>query len=308
MRYLLLPALVVPTLLLAGALNHPVAPPAAAAAPPPSAAADVAATQALERAIVQLSPERLAWMEATVWQQLACDDFTYQAEGRYLAGPDHRLRLNLKVFLGRVRSEIQVVSDGSTLWQSSRVEGGQPVVSRVELEKVLQALYRPVVRPQVRDEFLQNQCFAGLGPLLQGLRKRMVADRAEAVTWKGKAVTRLTLHWSAEQAAVLATPGEAWPAYLPRKCRLYLDAASLWPLRLEWWGPTSRQVEDTLVLQMEFRDPVLNKPLSKEECAREFSFQPGPGQVADNTREMTEMVETRAQQVAGQQTAATREQ
>jgi hypothetical protein len=306
LRYLLLPSLVGPTLLVTGALNHPVAPPAAGANPLAPPRPHAAATRTLERAIANLSPDRLTWMEAAVWQQLACDEVSYQAEGRYLAGPNQRLRLNLKVRLGRARSEILVVSDGTTLWQSSRIEGGPRQVSRVELQKVLQALARPAVGSQVRDEFFQSQCFAGLGPLLRGLRTRMVVAGSEELTWNGHAVTRLTLQWSAAQAAALAPAGQPWPAYLPRKCLLYLDAASLWPLRLEWWGPTGRQVGDVQVFQMEFRDPVLNKALSEEQCARAFAFDPGTVKVADDTREMTELVETRAQQVAGQPPAAGR--
>jgi hypothetical protein len=301
-RYLLLPALVVPTVLLTGALNRPSAPPAAAAGAAPLAPLprDAGATQILERAIEALSPSRISWMETTVWQQLACEDFTSQAEGRFLAGPDQRLRLQLRLRLGRACGEMSVVSDGTTLWQSSQVEGGERSVSRMEVQKVLSALASPAVGPKVRDEFFQNLCFAGLGPMLQGLRTRMTADRRETLSWKGRDVTRLTLHWSPEQARTLAPAGEPWPAYLPRTCLLYLDAASLWPLRLEWWGPTSREDRDTPVLQMEFRDPVLNRPLSQEQCAREFSFDPGPGKVPDQTEEMTELVEARAKQEAGQ--------
>jgi hypothetical protein len=279
--------------LLTGALSRP-APPAAA--PPGAGPADPAATQTLEEAIDRLS--RIAWMEATVWQQLACDEVAYQAQGRYLAGPDNRLRLDLQVRLGRSRAEMLAVSDGTTLWQSSRVAGGERSVSRVELAKVLQALATPGVALQVRDEFFQTQCIAGLCPMLKGLRARMSASRQEEVLWNGRAAHRLTLHWSGEQAAALAAAGAEWPAYLPRRCVLYLDAASLWPVRLEWWGPGAEPGPDTQLLQVEYRDPVLNRPLSPEECAREFAFDPGPGAVHDDTREMTEMVETRARELA----------
>src|SRR5262249_47178257 len=53
-----------------------------------------------------------------------------------------------------------------------------------------------------------------------------------------------------------------------RTCRLYLDAQTLVPMRIEWWGTGG------LVLEIAFSDVVLNQPLSHEECVREFTFTP----------------------------------
>jgi len=70
------------------------------------------------------------------------------------------------------------------------------------------------------------------------------------------------------------TPTELRPAIRPRTCDLYLDAATHWPVRLEWWGAASPFDTPSLLLQMEFRDLKVNQPLSPEESVRLFSSSP----------------------------------
>jgi hypothetical protein len=53
---------------------------------------------------------------------------------------------------------------------------------------------------------------------------------------------------------------------------LYLDAQTLWPLRVEWWGAERPTHVSKLLLQTEYRAPVLNQPLSDERCAAEFAL------------------------------------
>jgi hypothetical protein len=121
------------------------------------------------------------------------------------------------------------------------------------------------------------------------LRQRMIVIRQEAVSWKDRDVKRLTLVWRDAEAAKLAPPGQAWPSLLPHKCLVYLDASTLWPHRMEWWSP-DRRAGEKLVLQMELRNPVLNRPLTSAECDKEFSFDPGHEKVPDLTDALTASV------------------
>jgi hypothetical protein len=298
LRYSVIPVLVCPALLLTGALKRQADPPTVLSVPAvplkiPPAVADPAATEVLAQAIETLNPNRVEWLEASVWQKATCAEFTYQAEGRFRAGPQHRLRLALAIHQAKTRGEVEVVSDGTTLWQSNRVDGGERTVGRMDLKQVLQALANPDLSPEARAQQLQPQCFAGLGPLLQGLRHRMVVTGKEAISWRGHEVLRLSLVWSPETAGFLAPAGQPWPDLLPRQCRLYLDAATLWPHRLEWWGPAPPRGEESLVFQMEFRDPVWNRPLTREQCAREFTFDPGPAETRELTRTALNLTEAR---------------
>jgi hypothetical protein len=54
---------------------------------------------------------------------------------------------------------------------------------------------------------------------------------------------------------------------------VYLDASTLWPVQLEWWGGEKNEVA-CLILKIEFSDPELNRELSFEECSRLFSYRP----------------------------------
>ncbi len=56
-------------------------------------------------------------------------------------------------------------------------------------------------------------------------------------------------------------------------CYLYLDAQTLWPSRVEWWAG-DRHSNPRLLLEIEFRDPQLNRPLSLAECIHAFSYRP----------------------------------
>jgi hypothetical protein len=299
LRYILAPVFVSLTLLLTGALSlHPLRSAAGVSAPSAvSGLEDPLAAGLLRRAAECLSPEHVAWMRTAIWQRVACEDLTYQAEGSYLSGPNHRLHLHLNVRFGNARSDLRVISDGATLWQIMRVGDGTPVVTRAELARVLDASKMSLAGADAQAEFYQSQCLTGLYPLLQGLRKSMIVTRKESLNWNHQNVTRLTLTWSHAAAAKLTPSGQAWPAGVPDKCFLYLDAATLWPHRIEWQAPDAHRNEK-IVFEMELRNPILNRAIPQDQCDREFSFDPGPGEVPDLTQSLKANVESRTRELA----------
>src|SRR5262245_41380903 len=119
-RFLPVPLLAAAALLLTGALSSRPTPegPTAPSAPPPQP--DAAAFQDLDQALEALNPARLTWVEAAVWQKVTLRDLTYQAEGRYLAGPDRCFRLELRTRLDGTGGEVRVVCDGTTVRQATR--------------------------------------------------------------------------------------------------------------------------------------------------------------------------------------------
>ena len=54
--------------------------------------------------------------------------------------------------------------------------------------------------------------------------------------------------------------------------RLYLDPKTLWPHRLEWWGADPPRPGDVLLMQTEFRDPLLNRPPPPDRLMRELTL------------------------------------
>lgn len=314
-RSIVLPALLGSLLLGTAALAQQAtpppkpAPPTTPAAPPapPPPQADPAATKSLEQAIELVDPtKRLGWVETTVWQRIDLQGVTFQAEGRYLAAPNHRLRLDLKVRLGGTEGEMTVVSDGATVWQTVRAGSGERVVSKWDLTRVVEMFKAPDMMPQLRDEFLRSQLFAGIAPLLQNLQKQMVFTQQAPDRWDGHEVLKLAGVWSPEVTKTITPQPERWPPHLPRTCQLYLDSKTLWPYRLEWWAPAPSSATDALLLQMEFRKPVLHKaeePMPKG-FGDAFKFDAGAASVMDHTKDLTEQLRMRNQQLATQKRTA----
>jgi hypothetical protein len=171
-------------------------------------------------------------------------------------------------------------------------------MARVNLKEVFQSLQSTQSPLPIHDEVMQSFSFQGVVPLLETLRNRLSWTGKQTVRRDGRVLIRLTGSWSNETMRGLVRAGEMWPDGLPRRCRLYFEINTLWPHRVEWWGPLHAGAADTLLLQTEFRDPVINQPLSAECCARELAFPVNLDQAADRTPEVVE----RARQLLARQT------
>jgi hypothetical protein len=297
--------------IIAAAIGQQPAPPPAAAtapAPPPPRVVkpNAEGAKVLADAIRQLDSKNLTWVQTNFWEQADLQGLTFQAEGTYLSAPGHRLHMDLQVHMADTGGKLEVVSDGERLWEAVQF-GQQPrvVTKKVELSKVLDSLKGQTSADQVREEFFQAESFAGVGPLLQNVQKRMIVTNRENVQREGRNFIKLTADWGPEIAKAISAPDKPWPAYLARQCVIYFESLgtenTLWPRRLEWWGPAPPRPGEVLLLQIEFRDPKLNQPLSPERSAKEFKFDPGPSEVPDRTDQVVGIVKARAEQLAGKQ-------
>ena len=89
---------------------------------------------------------------------------------------------------------------------------------------------------------------------------------------------------------VIEIKGAIDPAKLPMfaaknltalRSHVYLDAKTLWPCRVEWWGSHNGSALRQLTA-VEYRDPIVGVALSQEECERVFSYHPeGNEQVSE---------------------------
>jgi hypothetical protein len=286
-------------ILLTGALNSR---PAENSQIPSTTEADAAAANLLDQALERLHPQRVTWLETQVWQKARLGRFTYESGGRYLIGPDRRLRLELLTRHGSAQATLLVVSDGAKLWEGQRLDDGDWTdVACLDWQEILQASAQSGLAAPSQTELGSQQAFGGVVPLLQGLRTRLVWTRKEAVRRGGTVYLKLTGH-CADQAAYPAS-GAAEAAGIPpmHECRLYLDSQSLWPHRVEWCGPAGDRTGNTQLLQVEFRNPVLNRPLSAERCRREFTFPTMPALAAPPVPELADQLRARARGLLAQQ-------
>jgi hypothetical protein len=280
-----LPALACSTLLFTGALNRQASP---SAPPPPPAGVDPldpagvpGGTDLLDAAIATFAPERIPWMQMTLWQRVQCEDVTYEAQGRYLAGPNRLLRLEMKVRVGQAQGELQMIRNGGAARCTYRIGSESPAtikaVHRQGTGPAPTAPQPPVpgsLGPQERDEILEESEIPGVATLLRNLRAGLQEPRQKRSRWKGHDVILVMGKWQPNPALAAGIGANLLPKLQPRECRAYLDARTLWPLRIEWWGSPSPQKRNVLLMQVEHREPILNQPLSPERCAREFDVTP----------------------------------
>ena len=246
--------------------------------------ADEKAVKTLKVAAETLDAKKLGWFQTTLWQRVESNGLSYESEGKYAGGPDMRMRLDLEVQLGKTKGRSTIVSDGTTVWNSTAVGTNPPSISRWDLKRISDVLNAPGASPLIRQQFFREQFFAGLAPLIQSLEQHMVFTKQELENWKGQEVYLL----SGTVPESVGKQSASWQPFVPRKCRCYFDKVTLWPLRLEWWGPVAANGEDVVLTQMEFRDPKFYKDASiPPELSKSFQFDAGKAQVVDQTQDMT---------------------
>ncbi len=262
---------------LAPAAAEPTFPPQPALPAAPAPAADAEAAATLDRALAALDDERVGWLAADVWQRVRVPGYAYEADGYYLKAPGGRFRLQVRTHVGDKAGGMLLLCDGEELWHAIRIGDGpwQSTLrrERSETEALLQGLgARPSKKERVQAPVAAP---GGVAPLLRRLRERLLWARREVLPGGDEAI-RLTGVWPATEAESLAPAGSPWPACTPRQCRLTLEARSLWPRRIEWGGPVTPGEGDVLLAEIEFRNPVFNRPLPDDRCAREFTIPAGP--------------------------------
>jgi hypothetical protein len=221
--------------------------------------------QVLARAAVSLDPERTPWLQVKTWQKQDDEVVSFEADGQLVRGPNQCARLEMTIRTGAIATAVVTVSDGVGMAHCRRLPGKPSVVTS-------QRFTTPAKVPMtadVIDQILNAHGCGGPYSLLKDLEGTLENLKLVHGTWKDKPVIRLT--GSVKEDSATSDPRFAVP---PRLCHLYLDAQTLWPHRVEWWAFEEDEKSAFLLLQVEFRDPQINQPLSHEDCIREFTYQP----------------------------------
>jgi hypothetical protein len=264
---------------------------------------DPEAGSLLDRAAVAILPDRVGWLSCDIRQEVHLPELRYTGEGKYTLAPGHRFRLEMWTHVGEIPGTLLLVGDGVNVWQARRAGGGGwENVTRLGLAEVLAALSGPGGAARLRAEFLAGPTLSGVAPLLRTLRYRLLWVGHEAAREGDTEVTELTGVWRPDELRQRAPAGRAWPPGLPRQCRVVLDAITLWPLRIEWWGPAAGAprpagAADTLLARTEYRNPSVSVPLSERECIGTFTFDPGDASITDRTGEVAADLAARLQQM-----------
>src|SRR5207237_6745090 len=142
-----------------------------------------------------------------------------------------------------------LVSNGGTLRHACRVgAGAKPVVYLLPFPTATDPAAPPEQVARARDEFLAQYGCPGVQPLLRNVRDRLQNPVHKATRWNGRDVVKVTGAWCADLSQTAAVPPDLLPRARPRRCQVYLDARTLWPHRIEWWGGGERQDRDALLM------------------------------------------------------------
>jgi hypothetical protein len=230
---------------------------------------DAGVATLFDRAIERLSPERLAWLHVIVWQRMAVAEVPFESTGALQIGPDHCVRFDLAIHAGASPGHRLVVSDGRCVAQVVRLGKAEPTVTCCLL--VPEGLGGRQPPPKNPAETLRDLGCGGPYPLLKDLHGKLKELSMQSGLLQGRPQVRV-------QGRLSPAPRAAEPATAVAAdfCYLYLDAQTLWPGRLEWWAAHGAR-DQRLLLEIEFRDPQLNRPLSLPECIRAFSYRPEQG-------------------------------
>ncbi len=258
--------------------SQPKANPQAKPATPPAAEpikSDPEAQRALDEAIKSLESKPIQWFQADLWQQLEVQGLIVRCDGPFLYGPNYKLHMDLNVRTGAAVNRLEIRCDGATRWEIRQLNDSRKEVQRLDWGKVAKTLNQPNVHSDDRENFLSSQSFSGLLPLLKTLRQDLALTKLEKVEWNERPALKLTGVWTSEIIRN-PIPANAWPGALPRECSLYLDSRTSLPMRLEWWGPSYQGGRDSLLLQLELRNPKINVELTPERVAQVFKYTPPP--------------------------------
>lgn len=255
-------------------------------APPPS---DPQATAILDRAVTTMA--QLANYEARFSQVTTTDDLAATMAGVYVVGAGRRVRFELNVQRGTITGSLKIVCDGQQLWrfeQTALVNSSEvyPLatfdeeISNLTIEK--QTALEEKMLSQLRRDLQAEHGLLGVTLPLEDLRQHVRWSPPQRLKLPdGRDMWELTGEWSqafrdqlfpAKKGADPKEPDlqELWDQnrigeFLPRRCRLQIDAATHFPAKLEWLGPRPRFGE-VVLSRLEWQVTPLTSEQAQERC------------------------------------------
>ncbi len=180
------------------------------------------ARQLLEKALGKLATAEAAWLNTKIRQTVYDGDSRFVVEGFLQRGPNQCARMEMEVATNGARSRLVIVSDGAVL---AHVQKHPGVKSPAAVEPL------PENDQAAREAFLVAKSCGGPAALLRPIYEHLRIGKLQTGLLDDHAVIQLKADldpakipaFSAKNLAALAV------------C-VYLDAKTLWPMRIEWSG------------------------------------------------------------------------
>lgn len=203
----------------------------------------------------------------------------FQAIGKYVQGPDKKLRLEFQLEVGRTKGSLIQVCDGTTLFTQQKI-GLIVLATKKNVPRILKEMKQMAAasgpRPQP-GQFEADLGLGGLEALLGSLEQSMTFNRRREQSFQGRPFIIIEGTWSASFLQNLTDDdqpiGAELPEYVPDRVRIYIDKTTQFPHRIVYLKKApGRQVLKPMV-SLEFRNVQVNAQLADTV----FSFKPAPG-------------------------------
>jgi hypothetical protein len=238
--------------------------------------AGIDARQLLEKALGKLGAGEAAWLSTKIRQTVYDADARFTTEGFLQRGPNQCARLEMEVVTQDARTRLVIVSDGEILAQVQKFPGAKATAVVERLPALAQETDEK--GQAAREAFLVRKGCGGPAALLRPIHEHLQNGKLQTGLLQDRPVIQLKADLDPSTI----------PAFSARKLAalsacVYLDAKTLWPVRIEWSGTDTGRRTQPLV-QIEFRAPIVGVALGDEECARVFSYQPDGSELVKEIR------------------------
>jgi hypothetical protein len=231
--------------------------------------------------------DQYPWLETSFTHRLGDAQLPFTVRGKMIVFPGRKCSLYLcQTTLGNASGTFRILCDGTSVWRILEA-GGRREVQTYTLaawQEARQQIDKTLLGPERTAQLLRDDeaehGFRGLRPMLEELGHKIAWTKAHSGSLPSRGeVTILEGEWSREFLDRLAPPPkegssdpdlrDAWrkrTAFIqvPRLCRVYLDRNSLWPYRIEWFGPKVIQGPDEVLVTLDFDPPRTQPPADSE--------------------------------------------
>lgn len=220
-------------------------------------------------------------VRANLREYVALGDRRFEANGTYITGqlnPSPQLRLEYEVRVGNTVGTLLEICDGQILRTQRTIQRVDPAaaadpavgkpeisVTRRDVRKILDAVYKHGATPET---IVQAELgIGGLPALLTSIERAMLFQDPTEEQLAGRPCHVLKATWRPDYLASLEQQfqyfGRNVQTYLPDHVKIYLDAETLFPMRISYWpAETAESTGREALLTLELTDVRVNEPVS----------------------------------------------
>jgi hypothetical protein len=218
----------------------------------------ISANELVEKALEKLDSQRVIWLRTKIRQTMSDPESRFVADGFLQRGPNHCAHLEMAIDSHDGKARLLIVSDGASIATVRAADDAKPIVAVYP--------FPATDDPNAKEEFLRTMNCSGPAVPLKDILLYLRDGKMQTGRLRDRRVIQIAgeLDAAAKQTSA---------SIAVRNCRVYLDAATLWPCQIDWFGLDAFSHWKP-IMRVEYADPEINQELSLSECARLFSYQP----------------------------------